>query len=421
MFMLYVPFIFFSIFLYHSIKHRGLFSIATLLIFVYVLTSFFSILLDVTDAYQRNCEKIEINLFPTIAYCLLLFVTISPFYKLQDNNIVHFVRVENAKILDWIVVAYAIMFVLMVIILTPDLIRNWTIATINENLKAELRFGDEKAISVTGWKLFIANRCILLSFGSLNILPIFFYNICFRNKKKYFHFITIIASMTMLFTSVLHQDRSRIVYWMMLFAMCYVFFYKFMNVEVRKKMKHLFYIIITLCVSYVVIMNIRRFYVGSEDNIESLLGIVNYAGQSFFNFCHFFETVELNKINITAGFPITSYLLGIDISSADWYDYVENTTGFYAVVFSTFIGELISYMGIPLTLFWVFMYYFITKINIKLKVTNTITFYKFQILFTLFCVPYLGIFAHYFHAFITELLSIMFIIVAYLATYKRIR
>ena len=363
-------------------KKCGKISMASLLVFVYVLISFFCILLDVTDAYQRNCEKIEINLLPTITYCGLLTLTIYPFLKINDRNVKEFKLVQNPKVLDWIVYIYAVMFFVMVILLTPDLLRNWALAEINDNLKAEIRFGGEKAITVTGWKLWVANRCVLLSFGSLNIIPILFYNLCFRKKKLCFHIITIMGSMTLLFTSVLNQDRSRIVYWMMLFSLCYAFFHKYMDSSLKTRMKKIFVAMFGIVVAYV------------------------------------FEDIDLSKINITAGFPITSYLLGINIDSADWYDYVENSTGFYAVVFSTFLGELISYMGIPLTLLWVFFFYIISMKCVHLNNKYSMTFCKFQVIFTLICVPYLGIFVHYFHAFITEFLSIVFIILAYFASHK---
>lgn len=399
-------------------KKCGKISMASLLVFVYVLISFFCILLDVTDAYQRNCEKIEINLLPTITYCGLLTLTIYPFLKINDRNVKEFKLVQNPKVLDWIVYIYAVMFFVMVILLTPDLLRNWALAEINDNLKAEIRFGGEKAITVTGWKLWVANRCVLLSFGSLNIIPILFYNLCFRKKKLCFHIITIMGSMTLLFTSVLNQDRSRIVYWMMLFSLCYAFFHKYMDSSLKTRMKKIFVAMFGIVVAYVAIMNIRRFASGYGNDFESLIGLINYAGQSFINFCHFFEDIDLSKINITAGFPITSYLLGINIDSADWYDYVENSTGFYAVVFSTFLGELISYMGIPLTLLWVFFFYIISMKCVHLNNKYSMTFCKFQVIFTLICVPYLGIFVHYFHAFITEFLSIVFIILAYFASHK---
>ncbi len=417
--MLYIPFVYFSAFLYYTIKKCGLISMPTLLVFVYVLTSFASILIDVTDAYARNCEKIEITLFPTIVYCGLLTLSIYPFLKIKDKIIQEFSMVQKTWILDWIVYVYFFIFVLMVIILTPDLLRNWALASISENLKADFRFGGEKSITVTGWRLFIANRCVLFSFGALNIIPIFFYNLCFRNKKKIFHFITIIGSMTILFTSILNQDRSRIVYWMMLFTLCFVFFYKFMDDTLKLKMKKVFVVLFGIGVAYVVIMNIRRFSSDYNDSMESFKHIVNYAGQSFINFCHFFEKINIEKINITAGFPLTSYLLDINYDSLDWYDYVENKTGFYAVVFSTFIGELISYMGIPLTLFWIAIFYVIAKKCVRIENMKSISFYRFQVIFTLICVPYLGIFGHYYHAFITEFFSIIFLILGYYASFNK--
>lgn len=416
--MLYIPFIYFALFLYYTTRRCGKFSMPTILVSVYVLASLACILLDITDAYQRNCEKIEIHIVPTLMYCGLLTLTIRPFLSLGERSVNHFAVAVNPKILDRTVYVYSFVFLLMLILLTPDLLRNWALAEVNENLKADFRFGGEKAITLSGWKLYLANRCVFLSFGSLNIIPIFFYNICFRKKKLWFHVLTILGSMTMLFTSVLNQDRSRIVYWMMLFVLCYAFFHKFMDSKLNANIKKALYVLFGICVAYVAIMNIRRFSSGYGDGWESVLGLINYSGQSFINFCHFFEKIDLDRINITAGFPVTSYLLGINIDSMDWYDYVEKNTGFFAIVFSTFIGELISYMGLSLTLFWIFLYCMLTNKCVKLSRNGTISFYKFQVIFTLICVPYLGVFAHYFHGFITEFFSIVFIVLAYFATHK---
>ena len=86
--MLYFPFIYFTTLLLAVIRKRG-FDMSAYMIFIYAISSFFSIIL-----YNQNYDydlvyfsKIDISPLPTIIYCGLITFCIYPFYKYNSNRL----------------------------------------------------------------------------------------------------------------------------------------------------------------------------------------------------------------------------------------------------------------------------------------------------------------------------------------------
>lgn len=413
--MITIPFIYFTLFFIYVIKKRTLLSMSSILILVYVVASFFTILLDYFNAYDSGCPKIEIRFIPTVLYCVLLTLTILPFYRINETKITKIRPLKNPKILDCVVHVYFVIFLLMLLLLTPDIIRNWTLSQINPNLKAEFWDKETSFISLSGPLLWVANRCMNFASASLFIIPLFFYNINFRKKKRLFYIETILGSCTIIISSVLTQDRSRIIFWFMMFVLCYAFYYKFMGHAIKKKINISIVVLASLLVFYVVMMNIKR-YTDNNNFDNTNLFLLNYAGQSFINFCNFYENLNLPLYNFEGAFPfISHYLDGSAMNTREWASYVAVRSNINILVFSTFIGFLMSYMGFFLTVIWCIVFYYLCTKKMPRNVRE-IDYYQFNLIFTFIHIPYLGVFAYIYHSFVLEFFVFVFLFLTYKAS-----
>lgn len=401
------------------IKKRGIFSMATVLIFIYTIISFCTILIDVFDAYGTNCPKFKINIEPTFVYCALLTLVIFPFYKMQDHLIKDFRPLKKTKFIDWIVYLYFSVFVLMVVLLTPDLLKNWAIAQVNPNLKGEIWEGSYDLLSLSGIPLFIGSRCLNIATGAIFVIPILFYNLAFRNKSKWFHLMTFCGSITIIFSSILTQDRSRFIYWGLMYFMCYVFIYKFLDKKYTRFINKASIVLGILIVSYIVIMNTRRFSDVTEIDNHNLF-IINYAGQSFINFCMFYERLNLSTYNFEGIFPILTRLFGNgdELSTMDWASYVAATNGMNTLVFSSFIGFIMSYIGQFLTIIYCILLFFVSTKMIKRRDKYSFDLFEFMKVLVFICVPYLGLFGSFYHSHLTEIFTGFILFMSYKACRK---
>ena len=112
--MLYFPFIYFTTLLLAVIRKRG-FDMSAYMIFIYAISSFFSIIL-----YNQNYDydlvyfsKIDISPLPTIIYCGLITFCIYPFYKYNSNRL----KRKNKAILDFKILPSIHDFLLLVILI----------------------------------------------------------------------------------------------------------------------------------------------------------------------------------------------------------------------------------------------------------------------------------------------------------------
>lgn len=409
--MIAVPFIYFLFFLIYAIKHKSIYSMSTILILAYVITSFFTIVLDQLDAYSNVCPNTKINFLPTFLYCLLITYVIYPFYRIQDHKIVQIEQLKKSKYLDRIVHLYFIIFVMLVVFLYRDIIIAWNLANIDENLKGEISSGEIQLISLTGPILTIINICIRLSSVSIFLLPIFFYNITFREKSRLFYIENFLGSMCILVYSVLTQDRSRFVYWFLIFLICLVFFYRFFTRRIKRNFFAFSISIVVFIIAYLIIMNDKRYSARTEFSSSDFF-LVSYAGQSFINFCHFYENLNLPRFNFEGPFPVLSHFFSPDeLNTTEWAMYLRINTGVNTLTFSTFIGFLASYIGFYWASLWVLGYGLICRACLSNK--KVYSLFDFMVYIALIYEPYLGIFGSPYHGFLTEIGTIIILIICF--------
>ncbi|WP_373134256.1 O-antigen polymerase [Phocaeicola plebeius] len=415
--MIAVPFIFFSFLFLKYKKKTGLKSIPTLLTGVYMTISFFAILIDRMNLYNSICPYVDIKIESAFLFCGLLYITILPFLKANDNKISKILPCTTTKWIDLLVYFYFYSLIIIILLTYQDLLRNIFLLGANENLKADFRFGREEVVHLNGVPLMIYQRLRFFSSSSLMLLFIFFYALAFWKKKTRYYILIFIGSLGCIYDAALHIDRSAIIYWMMFFVLCVCFFYRFLQEKQKKTIKVIGIITLGLILCYIIYINIARF---SNLDISAEEYIISYLGQSYINFSLFIQELNLPSYTTIHVFPFTNHLVDPEFIGTDWYMYVQNKTGIFIMCFSTFIGEFISNMGLINTIIWCIAFSFICFRLLKRKQINEISSSQLFLLFALVCMPYLGIMASYYHVYAREIGALLFYFVFRISEHKKI-
>lgn len=412
--MLYIPAIFFFILFLYAKKRNGFMNTGTILPLLYCIISIGAILIDAVDAYGHICPKVDIRSESAFLYCGLLFITMIPFVNNSENKIQKVQILKKTFFIDIIVYFYFALFIVLITLIYNDIIRNLTMLAINDNMKADIAYGNVEYTTLTGWKFNIAQKLRWLSAGSMNVIFIFFYSVCFLKKKKMFYVAAIVGSLSVCISSLLTLDRSKFMYWMLTFILNFVFFYRYMGKNVKKRLMAVGGTVASAILIYVAIINIMRF-TDSTDNGANY-HLLSYMGQSYLNFCTFNQDFKLDNMFTTMDvMPLYNALSG-GMNSLDWYSLTESKSGVFTMCFATFAGMLLIEIGLPLTILWCVVYNRISAWVVKRKKESEITFFRAYLYMTVINAIYLGIFIYYYHEIWLNLTTTLIMIAAYFAS-----
>lgn len=412
--MLYIPAIFFFILFLYAKKRNGFMNTGTILPLLYCIISIGAILIDAVDAYGHICPKVDIRSESAFLYCGLLFITMIPFVNNSENKIQKVQILKKTFFIDIIVYFYFALFIVLITLIYNDIIRNLTMLAINDNMKADIAYGNVEYTTLTGWKFNIAQKLRWLSAGSMNVIFIFFYSVCFLKKKKMFYVAAIVGSLSVCISSLLTLDRSKFMYWMLTFILNFVFFYRYMGKNVKKRLMAVGGTVASAILIYVAIINIMRF-TDSTDNGANY-HLLSYMGQSYLNFCTFNQDFKLDNMFTTMDvMPLYNALSG-GMNSLDWYSLTESKSGVFTMCFATFAGMLLIEIGLPLTILWCVVYNRISAWVVKRKKESEITFFRAYLYMTVINAIYLGIFSYYYHEIWLNLTTTLIMIAAYFAS-----
>lgn len=412
--MLYIPAIFFFILFLYAKKRNGFMNTGTILPLLYCIISIGAILIDAVDAYGHICPKVDIRSESAFLYCGLLFITMIPFVNNSENKIQKVQILKKTFFIDIIVYFYFALFIVLIALIYNDIIRNLTMLAINDNMKADIAYGNVEYTTLTGWKFNIAQKLRWLSAGSMNVIFIFFYSVCFLKKKKMFYVAAIVGSLSVCISSLLTLDRSKFMYWMLTFILNFVFFYRYMGKNVKKRLMAVGGTVASAILIYVAIINIMRF-TDSTDNGANY-HLLSYMGQSYLNFCTFNQDFKLDNMFTTMDvMPLYNALSG-GMNPLDWYSLTESKSGVFTMCFATFAGMLLIEIGLPLTILWCVVYNRISAWVVKRKKESEITFFRAYLYMTVINAIYLGIFIYYYHEIWLNLTTTLIMIAAYFAS-----
>lgn len=344
--MIFLPFIFFAYLLFQIIRKNG-FDVSACMTSIYMVSSFASIVLSYQDhdySYD-NYSTIEITLLPTLIYCSTIGLCIYPFYKYNSNRRREFSPMRNAKLFDLITCAYIFVFFLLIIMFRTDLIFRFFYGNLDELRKMAYEgYLPNVVESYSGIVRFGATIFTILGEGAYFMILFFFYSICFLNKGKFFNILILISSLSPILMGFLDIDRSRTVFWILLFALAFCLFRPYIRESQKAFLKTTLFVIGGLAVCYLILVTVSRF--GERDEGASG-GVLVYLGQPFINFCKIWDNVWIDRFFTQRFLPVTTYFLGGGNggNTVDFIDKIFSATGVHVNVFFSFVGFFLVDMG----------------------------------------------------------------------------
>ena len=410
--MIYIPFIFFLVLLLWSIYQKGMMCSATLLLLFYTLISFGAIMIDILKLYNHICPYVNIEIETALVYCILLFLSMIPLLDYEDEKIKYILPLKDTKVLDWVVWFYVLSLVLVILATYKDIIHNIILLQTVDNMKMRFRMGDESVVGLSGLPLFLYNKWRFFGTASIYLCFYFFYSITFSKKSWIYNISILFGSMSCIYDGILHVDRSATIYWMMYFMLCFVLFRRFMSSSIQKRMFYSFGTILFAVIAYVIFINISRFSESGGDFA------ISYLGQSYINFSTFYQKLHLAHYSIANNFPFLNSILTPEMTRDSWNLLIEGKTGINTMVFSTFIGDMMAFIGPEYTVLWIVIFALGSFFLLRRRNPSVETVHSLFLFSMLYSVVYLGIFTTFFHYFNKEFMALAIFVIFFISGQK---
>lgn len=383
--MITIPFIYFTTLYYVMQKRYKSFNIGSYLLLVYIISSFFSIV--TYNIKSLDYYKIEINLEATIFYCITLTIFIIPFYFVDSSKIKSIVA-PNLKFFNAIGYIFIIVFIIILVTFLDDLknIVNGDLKEARGNVYLGLNSNSKTGIFRLGAQI----TSIFANFTPITLLMYFYSNI-YLNKSKYFNFGLFIASFSSVIPGILVAGRTQTIYWLMTYIMLYILFKHKITKEIKKYLLFPFLIFIPFIAAYMFLLTIARFDDGTDSGVIN--SVIKYGGQSFINFCNFYDSYESNYFTLERIFPFTNkFILGNEFNLDNYREKILIDQSLNIGIFYTFIGDLIVDLGKLGTIVYATIFLLLSKLVLFSRNKHQIAFNQILLLLILIHVPLHGIF-----------------------------
>jgi len=264
-------------------------------------------------------------------------------------------------------------------------------------------------------------------FGGFSMIMIlfYFYSISYLQRSKLFNFIILLSSMSVILLGIIGIDRSLVTFWMISYGFVFVLFLSNGNGSLtKKKVRNVLLIsaiVLSVVITYFLKVTFSRF---DNADVETGGSMISYAGQSFVNFCYFFDhNVQYGKFSLQRIFPLFYKLFinnGIE-NSGQLNEIISLQTGKSIGVFFTFIGGIMVASGKLAAILYCFFFFIISTILTRFKRKRITYFYQVVLIFCLSSVPMLGMFSHFYGSFATVIPLYAFLIYVFHLKANRIK
>lgn len=399
--MITIPFIYFTLLLLRQLhKNKWHFDVACFILSIFALSGFFSILIDIFDIRSIDTSTYKISPMATFTYCGLITLCTWPFMSNSNLKIRKLEPIKNDVLLKAFAIAFFLFFLInfvfsldniMAVITSDDMIQ----------IRADHYAGYDKETWMS--KLPFYARMFFFPFrlfSACSWIFVFlaFYSSAIQKLSRSYSLLYLLASVNGIIENINIGGRSAMTFWMLGAIACFLFFRPYMEKNQKRMYYKLILIIAILFGLYLSAMTISRFEERNFGDVGGAEGsLVSYMGQSFINFCYYFDTFDCPAPTLQIIFPLAYQLVGYPIQGAGAVqELLSMMTGKQIGVFYTFIGQIIvSSYNIVGVLYCVFL--FVISMNVSRRVKNRFINLKQAFLY-LACssVLFLGIFGHYY-------------------------
>ena len=331
-------------------KRNG-FDVAACITLMYVITTFFSVILGNYD-YQfkyENYSDIEIGIIPTFVFCFTIGICIYPFYKYNSNKprVLKVISPSGVSFFNILVYLYLAVFILLIAIFWEDILFRLLFGNMGE--LRDMQYAGELTNVLdtkSGPIRRIGGILTILGDGAFFLIPCFFYSLCVLKKKTLFNFIILLGSLSPVVLGFIYIDRSKTAFWIMLFILSYVMFKQYIITKEQKTLlKKMVFTVGGLLILYLAVVTVSRF--GEKDGGSSG-GLLVYIGQPFLNFCNIWNNIDSNHFFTSRVLPLTTFAIHGSSGTEEIIEYIitsPSRTGLHLNVFFTFVGMFLVDMG----------------------------------------------------------------------------
>lgn len=423
--MVVLTFIYFlSLTLFLYFKNKREVDIACYISSIYCISGFFAILIDAFDIRQAEVVNYDVSLVSSIIYCVLITLCILPFILFSNGKISLIEPISKAYYLKMIAVLSFAYFVFYTGMSLNTLIKVFT-GDIGEIRKMHYMGVGEESWMAT-WSPITRAPFTMINYilGCPWILQFLaFFSIAIQKLPIKYSVMFLIASFIGFVQNFVAAGRSDMIYWLINIGACYIFFKKyFSKKEIKTFRKYIVSGVIFFLIC-IIMVSMSRF--GEDnDNMEiggTEAGLISYAGQSFVNFCYFFDNFDCPNPTLEIIFPLTYQILGISQGGVVIIqEALTQTTPFRLGVFYTYLGQIFSTSNILVLFIYCVVFYLGAVVSIR-KVQNRIVSIKISFLYYAFSsVLFLGLFSHYYGYSNKTFSVIFFTILLSIISHKKI-
>ena len=390
----YVTFTYFLVLFLYILRNRGM-DISACIIGIYMFNALGGIYLLNTDIEYMTKTP---TLIPTVVYCSMITLVTYPFYKFNSNKRRKLPKVNEKyfNLLSWLMI---IGFIFAVILFKDDIVLRLSMGDEIGQLRGQgaKDLGSAQQNLSGPLRLISSVFMTIISMSAVSFL-LFFYSISFLHKKFFFNALLFISSMGCMIASIIGVDRSIFFYWIIDFIFIYVLFKPYMSAKVKRITLIFGSVMLCAAGSYLLVLTLSRF---GDDAFAS---VADYMGQSYLNFCWFWENYDAPVANFGLFFPILTHFFDIDwgapVGAVSFGWYVETKVGYFVNLFYTFMGTIMLYLGqwavIPYCIGFTSITNYVLNKNPKFGIQSFIRVFIFAII--PFCGVILYLYVYYIRA-----------------------
>lgn len=387
----YIPVVFFGLYFLYIIKKRG-FDVSAYVTLLYLITSSFSLVMFrmklVDEKYSHP------SLIATLSYCVLLFLSIHPLYKIGLKSLYLKLDARTDRIIKTLTYVFLFNFFLFGFMRFDDI---WRIIANGDFLALRQDILSEEVGHATGFMGYLAIVTNILSSVSFIMILVFFISITYYKHSWWFNLFAFLGSLPQVLSGILTINRSNVFYYVIIFALCYVIF----NSRVATKIKLRFFLPIGVVFAAMMLffssVTVSRF-----DNTQNSYGGVNnslisYAGMAYSNYCYFFDYYENPDWSSTRFLlPVTNFVFNGYRGGTEREQEQSEKTGFNCVAFMTFLGSFMMDSNKAMPVIFIIIYLLLFRLCKSHIYQHTVSLFWLLAVFLLAIIPAVGCISYFY-------------------------
>jgi len=397
--MIFIPFIFFTLLtVYLWWKHQGI-DICVYMAGLYAFSSLLGIIVVLGDLLDEGgilFDNYDVQFPPlaTLFYCGFLTLGILPFSMLYKKDL-KTVSTPNPTI----VLGLSI-FLIVIAFINLYLVADSTIEILSGDLstiRTDHYNGIESPAEVKAQSMpFVIRFLYYFNASTLLAIPLFFYYLCFSRMPWWFNGLLFFASLSMPIAGIQTADRTEMVFYAMMFLSCLILFYKSLSAKVKRVMRYLTIPIALAMIVYLGVVSEARF---SKRESGVVGNIAQYAGQSYLNFCYFWENANYDHITAERELPMTYHYV-FKIDNDDYRRSIRSgQQGFFMSVFASYIGDIMLDLSPIGMIVWCIFFFLVIAAVLKRPHREELSVGEYLVFFVLSVIPIFGIFYYRYMSF----------------------